>query len=864
MKRKLFFLLQVILFFYASSARQNKALPGETYAIVVGISSYHYIKPLNYADRDADLFTDLLRSAVCGPIKEENLFLLKNDSANAGNFWSALLRICNKDLHKGDRVYIYFAGHGDAIKGLNEYYLLLSDCQPANDGNNYLLSFGAIDMYHLKNRIGTLTGKGVEVILVLDACRTNELAGGYASQVFNSSIIQTKVGEIDMLATGPGQVSIEDASFGRGHGLFTYNLVDALSGLADKEEQGNNDHVISLDEIQYWVSKKVQLISEKFKVRQSPTFCCEEKNNMQIGIVDSSFSIAWNQLKQLNDNSTAMPAGKAQRNNDLVADTGLLALYNNFNAARKENRLWGNASADQYYDQMEKQFPAERITEDARYAIASDFINFGQQKLNLYLEGKDLLSIENLREKNDSAQTPRFLSDEYERLQNTVSEKWTITARMIQKAGKLLSSKGDSTLFYQLKPRVGFLFARGYINREKENELRYEDALKYALEAYKADSNAAYTAECLGILYAYRHSLNRGLGITEYELGTTSIDYDTSMNYLRKAIRLAPKWINPCRSIALKIYGVIRSDSALTYLHRALSLGPDDGTSHVMIGDIYRQLNPDSAMYYFRKALALSGTSSHAMIYRKMARVFLEAGYVRNSPAFKPDSVMAYSKLALAADLWEANDASHTGEVLATVYMDITSMYFMQQQPDAALPYYFKVIDLFPKHERANLFVIGYYSTHNMKEQFLHYSYRFLMLAPENATALLGLARYYDDMKIIDSAILYYERSLKITKSKDMPRERLAYLLMGEDKNDTRPLDYFMETLNEFPSGWRSYFNIACYYANRGENEKAIEFLEKTLSHGMKNKSLLDTDPYISSLKDSNEFRKIVAKYFPE
>ena len=152
-------------------------------------------------------------------------------------------------MNKGDRVYIFFAGHGDAVKGINEYYLLLSDCQTGNDGNNYHLSLAAIDMYHLKNRIGFLTNQGVEVILVLDACRTNELAGGYASQVFSNSIMQSRVGEISMLATGPGQVSIEDASLGNGHGLFTYNLVDAWSGRADSEEGGNKDQSISLHEM---------------------------------------------------------------------------------------------------------------------------------------------------------------------------------------------------------------------------------------------------------------------------------------------------------------------------------------------------------------------------------------------------------------------------------------------------------------------------------------------------------------------------------------------------------------------------------------------------------------------------------------
>jgi len=437
-----------------SFTQQINPVQGEVYAIVVGISKYNYIRPLSYADNDADLFAELLRSGAGGRIKQENLFLMKNDSANAGNFWSAISRISNKQLKQGDRVYIYFAGHGDAVKGLNEYYLLLSDCQPANDGNNYLLSFGAIDMYHLKNRIGLLTGRGVEVILILDACRTNELAGGYASQAFNSSIMQTRVGEITMLATGPGQISIEDASFGMGHGLFTYNLIDAISGRADKEDAGNNDQILSLEEIQTWVTKKVKTMSEKFRASQSPVFCCEEKNKATIGIVDSGFNLVWNRLKQLNNKNdpAIIPASKNQRAAELVADTALLTLYNKFNQARKENNLWGDNSANSYYDQMVARFREEQITEDSRYLLASDFINFAQQKINLYLEGKDLLSLQNMQEKSDSLNESEFLSEQYERVIKTLSEKWTIAGMMVEKAGKLLSSKGDSSFLKNIFP----------------------------------------------------------------------------------------------------------------------------------------------------------------------------------------------------------------------------------------------------------------------------------------------------------------------------------------------------------------------------------------------------------------------------
>ena len=39
--------------------QQSNPVQGEVYAIVVGISKYNYIRPLSYADNDADLFAEI-------------------------------------------------------------------------------------------------------------------------------------------------------------------------------------------------------------------------------------------------------------------------------------------------------------------------------------------------------------------------------------------------------------------------------------------------------------------------------------------------------------------------------------------------------------------------------------------------------------------------------------------------------------------------------------------------------------------------------------------------------------------------------------------------------------------------------------
>ena len=855
-------MIPVLIFFTPPGFAQNNS--GETYAIVVGISKYRYIKPLSYADSDAELFTELLKSRAGGNIKQENLFLLKNDSANAGNFWSALSRLSNMNLNKGDRVYIFFAGHGDAVKNLNEYYLLLSDCQPANDGNNYLLSFGAIDMYHLKNRIGLLTARGVEVILVLDACRTNELAGGYASQVFNTSILQSKVGEIAMLATGPGEVSIEDVSFGSGHGLFTYNLVDALSGRADKEEAGNNDRLISLDELQNWVTKNVKLMAGKFKTSQVPVFCCDDRNNTTMGVVDSVFSSAWDRKKQMNTSAGVINRGQAERSNDIIADTSLLSLYHQFNTARKEHKLWGDSSADQYYDRMQALFPANRITEDARYALASDFINFAQQKINLYLEGKDLLSVEILREKSDSLREPGFLSEEYDRLRKTISEKWTIAGLMIQKAGKLLSSTGDSSMLLKLKPKIYFLLSRGYLNEEKENTLSLEQAMQYAMEAYKADSAGAYTVELLALLYEYKDSYEYHLRIHQGEnfvYGADSVIADTVLRYFQKAILIAPRWVNPYRHIALKVYGSGYMDTAMAYMRQAISINPLDANTHIMYADLLQYYDWDSCIYHYRRALVLAPSSARSDIYRKIGRGFLRPP--KSLGVYNPKNMRLIFYLRMDSVEWYSLKALSLDPNNKEAYVNLSISYSRLKKSDSLLRLYLRMISIFPDYEYTYRRLDEFYTEKRKPDSAFYYNRKLLEKDPKNGYALFQIANYYDNKASNDSAFVYYNKALESGYANISCRERLAYIIMGRDKTSTLPLYYFNLNIKftQPQPGWRPYYHIACYYANRGDLNKSIEYLEMTLAMRMRNKRMIDEDPFLASIRGTDAFKKLMVKY---
>lgn len=164
----------------------------QTFAIIMGVSKYKYIRPLTYADKDAELFRDYLKSPGGGSVKEENIFCLLNEQAINSVFWSKGFQwLKAKKLQRGDRLFIYLAGHGDAIDE-DQFFFLSYDCNPGGDKNNYLAG-GAIQLYNLKKKIAAETSRGVEVFFIMDACRTSELPGGNEGMNFlNTAVSQKK------------------------------------------------------------------------------------------------------------------------------------------------------------------------------------------------------------------------------------------------------------------------------------------------------------------------------------------------------------------------------------------------------------------------------------------------------------------------------------------------------------------------------------------------------------------------------------------------------------------------------------------------------------------------------------------------
>ena len=226
------------------------------WAVVVGINDYPNTRRLKWAVNDAKAFYRHLVDVIQVPA--ENVTLLLNQDASLSRLRSTLGTQLKKMAGKQDMVIIYFAGHGATEKDVMspdgdglEKYILPYD---VDTEDLYASALPMREISHIFYRI-----QSQRIIFIADACysgasggRTISLTGIRAniSDAFLDRIAAGK-GTIIMTASGANEVSAENEKLQ--HGVFTYYLLEGLTGAADADKDG----LITVDEIYQYVSVQV-------------------------------------------------------------------------------------------------------------------------------------------------------------------------------------------------------------------------------------------------------------------------------------------------------------------------------------------------------------------------------------------------------------------------------------------------------------------------------------------------------------------------------------------------------------------------------------------------------------------------------
>ena len=234
---------------------------GNTYAIIIGISKYKAVPSLQYADRDAQAFENFLLSDAGGKIPKANIETFLNEHANRDNVADAISIIARK-AQPGDRVYFFFAGHGDMedLTQIENGLLLLYN---SPNGNYFGMKDDVLEILDLKRYLSPLAMRGTEMIFIVDACHSGNLGGGVQGVQQTAAALASSWGkEYKILSCQPNQISLESKEWGGGRGLFSLQLEEGMKGLADK----NNDGKVSFSELQRYITDQVATLSEEKQI----------------------------------------------------------------------------------------------------------------------------------------------------------------------------------------------------------------------------------------------------------------------------------------------------------------------------------------------------------------------------------------------------------------------------------------------------------------------------------------------------------------------------------------------------------------------------------------------------------------------
>jgi tetratricopeptide (TPR) repeat protein len=396
MKRKTFHSIVFILLSFSLIAQEIIISPsGATYAVVVGISDYQdeRIPDLRFADKDALAFANFLNSPAGGSLDEDQMRVLINEDATGAQFHMALDWLIEK-TKEGDKVIIYFSGHGDveAKRITTPGYLLGWDAP-----SRVYAAGGTMKLMDLKEVVSTLSVYNkAKVILITDACRSGKLSGSNidGTQLTSQNLTRLFENEIKILSCQPNEYSIEGEQWGGGRGAFSYHLIDGLYGMADE----NQDLSVNLMEIGRYLQDKVSTeVAPQSQVPMTVGNFTEIIADVIPEQLDNLREVKKSQLQLFIAIETKGMEEKILASSDTIVQE----LYVKFKKAVEEKKFLSpeKACADYYYEQLMAVESINVLHSNIRRNYSAALQDDAQQVLNKLLKSdpgensKTLISI---------------------------------------------------------------------------------------------------------------------------------------------------------------------------------------------------------------------------------------------------------------------------------------------------------------------------------------------------------------------------------------------------------------------------------------------------------------------------------------
>ena len=246
----------------ASIAARQPAL----HAIVIGIKDFANPRlALKYSVADAELCASTLETRGKGLFSSIHVKRLFKPADTTNTAIVAALKQARQDVGPEDLFVFYVASHGTVDDG--QYLLITSNVGSTATAR---LKQDALTQDSLKEMISNIPAS--KKLVVLDTCSAGQLGDAIQVAMLTRGMSDDTAMKVLSRAVGStvlsAATSVQEALEGyKGHGLFTYVIVEGLNGAADADKDG---FVKTLELADYVDSQVPELAEKVFQHKQYP------------------------------------------------------------------------------------------------------------------------------------------------------------------------------------------------------------------------------------------------------------------------------------------------------------------------------------------------------------------------------------------------------------------------------------------------------------------------------------------------------------------------------------------------------------------------------------------------------------------
>ena len=281
------------------------------------------------------------------------------------------------------------------------------------------------------------------------------------------------------------------------------------------------------------------------------------------------------------------------------------------------------------------------------------------------------------------------------------------------------------------------------------------------------------------------------LAISHGQIGDT----DNAERYIRQAIALAPESAELCTSYANICKYQQRTDDALSWYNRALTLSPKHAIAHYNVALLYMHTNTTTAIEHLHNAI--TSRPDYLEAYHVLLQIYLSTQQF--------DAASELIKQAQTATSNHPSIRKYEAQVAQ-----------QRNQPSEAIPLFLDYLETVPEDFKAHHHLAAAYLQCDDVEQATYHNLEALKHNENHVESHHNVAVIYLTQNKLDLALKHWLRALSLETHIDyIYNIGVVYNYMG---HYTDALSYFEKALQQEPDHYNSLVNLATVYLKEHAN----------------------------------------------